>query len=383
MKRFLLLLSTIFLFVCTGCGEDAERTVQGQNAPEQNEQETVQGQSESEQGVREQDESEQIGQETAQEQDAVGQSGSETAREQDVAEQSGSETAQGQDTSEQSGPAQDGSEDAVLITTEASLADGRALTLAVVGKKISENFYGVSEVRVYDGDVLIQTVFVADAIAAYERGTFLSEDPEGIQPDGSGELSADERNELPEYMKYTECWSIEDTIAVLDFNFDGNADFGLFGWVPNNTIPYYYWAWDEAAGQYAYVFTLQGVEVHPEAGEVSAGYKSGAAGSQHTTDYFVPDGDGELYMVRREILDWKQSADGERPALEIWVPRDGVEISARAVSYSGLEDELVLVRREIPTAEVHDDNTVSYFTEIWELRDGTLQLTGREEFGCE
>ncbi|MCM1536857.1 MAG: hypothetical protein NC254_00495 [bacterium] len=367
MKRLLLLVSVIFLLFCTGCGKDGQEPA-------------VQGQSDSAQSGQGQDRSEQSETETTQEQGEATQNDSaQSGQGQDGSEQSGPETAQEQGEPTQSDSAQVVTEDVILITTEASLADGRTLTLAVVGKKLSEYFYGVSEVRVYDGDALIQTVFAADAIVAYERGTFLSEDSEGTQPDGSGELSADERNELPEYMKYTECWSIEDTIAVLDFNFDGNTDFGLFGWVPNNTIPYYYWAWDEAAGQYAYVFTLQGVEVHPETGEVSAGYKSGEAGSRYTTDYFVPDGDGELYMVRREILDWKQSADGERPALEIWVPRDGVEISARAVSDSGLEDELVLVRREIPTAEVHDDNTVSYFTEIWELKDGTLQLTGRED----
>ena len=44
------------------------------------------------------------------------------------------------------------------------------------------------------------------------------------------------------------------------------------------------------------------------------------------------------------------------------------------------EDILILVRREIPVYEVHEDNTVSHFTEIWELRDGHLQMTSRDEY---
>lgn len=44
------------------------------------------------------------------------------------------------------------------------------------------------------------------------------------------------------------------------------------------------------------------------------------------------------------------------------------------------EDILVLVRREIPVYEVHEDNTVSHFTEIWELSDGHLQMTSRDEY---
>lgn len=43
---------------------------------------------------------------------------------------------------------------------------------------------------------------------------------------------------------------------------------------------------------------------------------------------------------------------------------------------------LVLVRREIPVTEVHKDG-VHYFLEIWELEDGVLQMTSREEYDFE
>ncbi len=46
-------------------------------------------------------------------------------------------------------------------------------------------------------------------------------------------------------------------MEAVDLNFGGNMDFGLFGWTPHNTIPYYYWTWDADAEKYKYARTLQ------------------------------------------------------------------------------------------------------------------------------
>ena len=56
------------------------------------------------------------------------------------------------------------SEDHVLLTLEAPLADGRTLTLEAVGKRLDEYSVGVREVRVYDGDALIQTILSREVI---------------------------------------------------------------------------------------------------------------------------------------------------------------------------------------------------------------------------
>ena len=167
-------------------------------------------------------------------------------------------------------------------------------------------------------------------------------------------------------------------MEVLDLNFDGNTDFGLFGHAPNNTIPYYYWQWD--GGQYQYAYILQGAEVHPETGEVSSTYKGGWGGASYQRDCYRPDGNGTLYLVRqeRECFDFPNLDYDRGGALETWVPREGVVI--RPSSAEQDEDKLVLIRREIPVYEVHADNTVSHFTEIWELRDGHLQMTSRDEY---
>ena len=251
------------------------------------------------------------------------------------------------------------SEDHVLLTLEVPLADGRTLTLEAVGRVEDAYTCGVREVRVYDGDELIQTVLSREAIEIFW---------------GDSDLLPGES-----VSEYTSCWTPEGSMMVLDLNFDGNTDFGLFGWPANNTIPYYYWIWDGEAEQYRYACTLQGAEADPETGEVVSEYKSGEAGSRYIYDYYRPDESGALCMVRHEVSIFSQvvsNQDIERPVKETWVPREGVVIRP-VVWYDG---DLILTRREIPIAEIHKDNTVSHFTEIWELKDGELELTSREEY---
>lgn len=261
------------------------------------------------------------------------------------------------DTAEETKPVPE-TADHVLLTLEAPLADGRTLTLEAVGRVLDEYSCGVREVRIYDGDDLLQTVSVREAI-------------EKVWSFGDGVLAED-------FYDYTECWTAEKTMEALDLNFDGNTDFGLFGWPANNTIPYYYWTWDSDTARYRYAFTLQGVEVHPETGEVSSEYKDGTGGVYYRRDYYQPDETGALCLVRqeREVYDVPNLDVNRGCALETWVPREGALIRPEEQDAA----DLVLIRREIPVYEVHDDNTASHFTEIWELADGELQMTSREEF---
>ena len=153
--------------------------------------------------------------------------------------------------------AQTAPEDTVLLARDAALADGRKLRLEAVGRVLDDYDCGVREVRVYDGETLLQTVCVREVI-------------EEVWDFGGGILAED-------FYDYTQCWTPEQTLEVLDLNFDGNTDFGLFGWCPNNTIPYYCWIWDSETEQYRYAFTLQDVETHPDTQEVTAAYNPGSA----------------------------------------------------------------------------------------------------------
>lgn len=263
----------------------------------------------------------------------------------------------------------EGTGDTVLTTQEASLSNGRTLTLKAIGKKLDEYNYGVREVRVYDGENLLQTVSVREA----------KEIVWGFSDDVLRE----------DFYDYTECWTAEETIEALDLNFDGNTDFGLFGWPANNTIPYYYWQWDPDTEQYRYAFTLQGVKVLPTAKELTAEYKSGSAGSQYVTDCYTPGEDGELRLEYRKISILEEvvpNQDTERPVWVTLIPPEG---SVLKPADCGEEDggwgdsDLILARRELPLQELNEDNELTYFTEIWELVDGELQLTSREEFSYE
>ncbi len=259
------------------------------------------------------------------------------------------------------------SEDHVLLALDAPLADGRTLTLEAVGKRVDEYSIGVREVRVYDGEELIQTVLAQEANMSFW---------------GDGDLLPGES-----VSEYTQCWSPEETMEALDMNFDGNTDLGLFAFVPNNTIPYYFWTWDPEAEQYRYAFTLQGPEVRPEAKEVTAAYKSGSAGSQWITEVYKPDENGNLYLsrVERDTCDFEPDPPGYLDfdrgwAHEIWLPPQGEEPIRPDEGRGILEQEFVLTYREVPVYETNSDSTISRFTETWELKDGQLQMTSREEY---
>ena len=256
------------------------------------------------------------------------------------------------------------SEDHVLLTLEAPLADGRALTLEAVGKVEDEYTCGVREVRVWDGDKLLQTVLSREAV-------------EHFWGDSDGGI----------VNEYTSCWEPEGCMTALDLNFDGNTDFGLFGWPANNTIPYYYWIWNAEVGQYQYAFVLQEAEAHPEARELTAEYKSGSAGSQWIVEYYEPDENGDLYLTRveRDTCDFEPEPpsylDVQRGwAHEIWLPPEGREPIPPGDDHWGIETDLLLVRREVPVYEDNGDNTAPHYTEIWELKDGQFQMTSREEY---
>ena len=257
------------------------------------------------------------------------------------------------------------SEDCVLLTLDAPLADGRTLTLEAVGKVDDEYTCGVREVRVYDGEELVQTVLSREAIELFW---------------GDGGLLPGES-----VSEYTRCWTPEGSMTVLDLNFDGNTDFGLFGWPANNTIPYYYWTWDGKTEQYRCAFVLQEAEAHPETGELTSEYKSGSAGSQWIVEFYKPDENGDLYLVRveRDTCDFEPGSgllDVNRGwARETWAPPEGREPIPPGDGRWSIEADLVLLRREVPITEIRGE-TASHYTEIWELKDGGLKLTSREEY---
>ncbi len=171
--------------------------------------------------------------------------------------------------------------DSVLKTVEFAVA-GRGeqkdipMELDVIGKAGGDGRYGVSELRIYDMSALGRTK-PAQIIKLADIG-------EDFVSGGVGE-------------GYTDCWSVEETVNVLDMNFDESPDIEVFGWVTNNTIPHYYFFWHSDTGRFEYAMTLQGATVDKENGQVIAEYKSGEAGSEYTRDYYKPDANGNLVLT--------------------------------------------------------------------------------------
>ena len=277
----------------------------------------------------------------------------ESGPEETLSPKNAGETSSGE---ENGSAAREEAEDHVLLTLDASLADGRTLRLEAIGRRVDECSYGVREVQVWDGEELLQTVLSREGAAS--------------EPVFDGD--------------YTDCWSTENCMEALDLNFDGNMDFGLFGSRCNNTIPYCCWTWDPEAGRYRFACILQGAEAHPETGETTAEYKSGSAGSQWITEHYKPDENGALYLHRVERLVFNFQPDSgyldtdREGAREIWLPREGDFLRPRPAEWS-IETDLVLVSREVPVSS--EDG--SRFTEIWEFWDGDPQLVERKEYADE
>ena len=190
----------------------------------------------------------------------------------------------------------DKTEDHVLSTLEASVDGGRVLTLCAIGKQRADmDQWGVREVRVYEGNTLLQTISVQEAI-----------DADGVDGIDTG---------------YTQCWSAEEAMSVEDLNFDGSGDLDLFGWIPaSNTVPHYYWLWDSGSNSYRYALSLQGASVDAQAQEVISQYHY--ENGVDYTDYYAPDDSGNLVLVRREIADWTQG-DGQAPLVTVYTVKIG------------------------------------------------------------
>lgn len=165
--------------------------------------------------------------------------------------------------------------DEVLKTMELTLEDGEVLTLSVLGKKSDVDLYGVSEIRVYKNGNLIQSILMQEAI------------------DADGVYGIDEG--------YTACFTAEESAGLKDVNFDGYMDLEVCGWIPNNSLPYYYWCWNNDTQQFEYFFCLQLTDIDEERQLLIAWYK--VENGLYYTDYYRVNDKNELELVDREIED--------------------------------------------------------------------------------
>lgn len=164
------------------------------------------------------------------------------------------------------------SEDTVIHTLNLPLL-GTECRIDVIGKQREDmDYWGVRELKVYAGEELVQSILIQEAI-----------DADGV--DGSVDIG------------YTDCPYPNLTASLRDVNFDDHPDIEVWGWSPNNSIPYYYWCWNPKTEQFEYAFTLQLTDVDEERRHLIS-YQKVGGGVYYTERYRVTK-DNKLELAER------------------------------------------------------------------------------------
>lgn len=122
-----------------------------------------------------------------------------------------------------------------LYDFTAQVSSDRILTITLVLEQPADSYTtAVTEILVYDGDTLLQTI-TKDAVPEVEDYAW-----DGLFVNKGGAIGEPD---------------------VRDLNFDGSDDFGLLAVeVYPQHVPYSYFIWDEEANHFEYQFTAFGVE---------------------------------------------------------------------------------------------------------------------------
>lgn len=166
-------------------------------------------------------------------------------------------------------------EDQVLKTMEITI-NGTDYTMEAIGKT-QENGCGIREILVYKEEKLWQTISIKEAI-----------DKDGVDGIDTG---------------YSQCFEEEKTFVLKDVNFDGYEDLEVFGWVPNNNIPYYYWCFDTDTEQFNYAFCLQLTEMDEENKLLISECREQAG--VYSKSYYRVDEKNQLELVQTKIKEVK------------------------------------------------------------------------------
>ncbi len=211
--------------------------------------------------------------------------------------------------------------DQILLERTVTVNGGKELRLSAIGREDTERgLWGVREIYVYDEDGLYQTISVRESAHAEEQDTMTS--------------------------AYTECPDRELVLDAPDMNFDGSADIALYGFLPNNSVPYYYWLWDGTVYRYAY--TLQGAEPHPDTKEVTSWYK--VENGVYYTDHYRYDANGRLTLSSRDVEDARTGDSGAAPLS--WAPPE--ELNGAVYVFTGEESLSAALAGTVDTVTVRD-----------------------------
>ena len=231
--------------------------------------------------------------------------------------------------------------DDVLLRTEPfTLCEGRTATLELYGYQNGEYDCGVSRIHLLWDDGREEDLLISD----------LGDEVWGA--DG-----------------YTSCWSPENCLATGDYNFDGYRDIGLQLDNPAYNVPFYYWFYDAQTDGFrpygSWAFALEPDE------ENEVCICQWHATPEYYTDTYRPDGNGGLYLARRDTEIY-YSADGVKSFTEVYAVNEQ-PLAYADLDRDGEEEILVLTTSEPNEVEQY------FYTLDAKKYDGTVLFT--EEFG--
>ena len=231
--------------------------------------------------------------------------------------------------------------DDVLLRTEPfTLCEGRTATLELYGYQNGEYDCGVSRIHLLWDDGREEDLLISD----------LGDEVWGA--DG-----------------YTSCWSPENCLETGDYNFDGYRDIGLQLDNPAYNVPFYYWFYDAQTDGFrpygSWAFALEPDE------ENEVCICQWHATPEYYTDPYRPDGNGGLYLARRDTEVY-YSADGVKSFTEVYAVNEQ-PLAYADLDRDGEEEILVLTTSEPNEVEQY------FYTLDAKKYDGTVLFT--EEFG--
>ena len=227
--------------------------------------------------------------------------------------------------------------DDVLLRTEPfTLCEGRTATLELYGYQNGEYDCGVSRIHLLWDDGREEDLLISD----------LGDEVWGA--DG-----------------YTSCWSPENCLATGDYNFDGYRDIGLQLDNPAYNVPFYYWFYDAQTDGFrpygSWAFALEPDE------ENEVCICQWHATPEYYTDTYRPDGNGGLYLARRDTEVY-YSADGVKSFTEVYA------VNEKPLTYADLdrdsEDEILVLTTSEP-----DEFAMRFYTLDAKKYDGTVLFT--------
>ena len=231
-------------------------------------------------------------------------------------------------------------DDVLLHEEPFTLCEGRTATLRLYGRQDGEYDCGVSRILLLwddGGEQELRTADVGDDVWC---------------TDG-----------------YTNCWTEDGGLATGDYNFDGYMDLGLQIDTPAYNLPYYYWFYDAETDRFVpYRSWTYQLEIDEENKACICQWH---VTPEYYTDTYRPDGEGGLYLARRDTEIY-YSADGVKSFTEVYA------VNEQPLAYADLDrdgaNEILVLTSSEP-----DEFAMRFYTLDAKKYDGTALFT--EEFG--